>query len=96
MLTARNHIAKALAIENYEVSLESLDRLDPLIDTVTNLVSDSLVSADRALHIRKIARMADLHGHGRILLGIEEILPPSTRSYLQSLSTEVPRNEQCN
>jgi hypothetical protein len=84
-LTAKNHLTKELTNELQEVPLSALESVDT--EGLNAFIFDMEDDVDRITHIRKIARMADLEGSGRILLGIEEHLPPATKNFLRSIST---------
>jgi hypothetical protein len=86
LLTARNHLTKSQQIENKEVPLETLDTNEGAMNQLNSLLDDVATSVENIEHVRRIARLADLKGTGRILLGIEESLPLATRSYLHTLA----------
>lgn len=90
LLTARNHLSKSLKIENNEVPLDALDSLESALTQLNSVLEDARLASESIEQVRRIARMADLKGEGRILLGIEEMLPSASRSYLHSLSISNP------
>lgn len=87
LLTARNHLSKSMTAEHQEVSLDSVEGIDNLVtQKLTSLMEELTDTAENIDHVRRISRLADLTGYGRILLGIEESLPVATRAFLRSFA----------